>query len=128
MYQYLNFVEVVSYEDVKVEASIVKAFKIRKRQTRFDTQKTWTTYYWYAPEMKQIVKWDKGDGDGSDVELKSYNTGKIGKTDKPENVKVIPIKPEKKTVQPPKCSKEEIKKLVDKGFSVQEALELCKEK
>jgi len=42
--------------------------------------------------------------------------------------KDTPDKSEKSNTRSEKCSKEEIKKLVEKGFSVQEALELCEGK
>jgi len=42
--------------------------------------------------------------------------------------KNVPDKSERSNVQSEKCSKEEIKKLVEKGFSVQEALKLCEGK
>ncbi|MCP4104903.1 MAG: hypothetical protein GY749_05110 [Desulfobacteraceae bacterium] len=118
----INFISVESYENLKVGTYTFKAFKIRQRQTRSGASNIAQRYYWYAPEVRRIVKWDKGEFSKGEVVLKSYNIKSIEKkggakpSEKIQDVPVTPDKSEKSgsDIKTKKCGKEEKDKVVEK--------------
>lgn len=112
-HDYILFYSVEAFEKVETKAGVFEAFRIHLIQKIISSGWTGGFTYWYSPTVKGIIKSKnrrKGNG-----ELISYNLI----SDKSEKSGII---------QQNKCSKEEIKKLVEKGFSPKEALELCGEK
>lgn len=69
--------KVVSHEDVKTPAGTFKAFRVRGDWLYRDRMggsydQRWTSESWFAPEVKQVVKFTSGARGGESWELVSY--------------------------------------------------------
>ena len=83
-WNYLMSYRVVSFEEVKVQAGTFKAFKIEQRQSELTHGGEVVDYYWFSPEVKNIIKYQFGTSHGGwviksqDYELTKYKVKNIG--------------------------------------------------
>ena len=70
-------ITVKSYEDVKTKAGVFKAYKMEYRWTGrnagVDRSFAWTNTFWYAPDVKQVVKAISTSSGFQEWELESYS-------------------------------------------------------